>query len=146
MVLGAEKQIPMERCKRHLALLWLVGSAILFILLIAQTVGNHYGDKDNEAWGWLLPNLMPTLLLIVGALMADAFGTGAKAKSVDDFVYKVALALSAVYLFMVVLPIGLQPYVSYTPIELLKRSNLWLGPLQGLVSAAVGVFFVKAEK
>lgn len=141
-------QIPIERCKRRLATLWLVGSAVLFILLIAQTVGNHYGEKDNEAWGWLLPNLMPTLLLIGGAVMADAFGTGAKVKSVDDFVYKLSLTLSAVYLFMVILPILLQPLVfhTYPPIELLKRSNLWLGPLQGLVSAAIGAFFVKAEK
>lgn len=139
-------KVPMERCQRTLATLWFVAGVILLILLVVQTLGNHYGDKDNEAWGWLLPNLLPTLSLIIGALTADAFGGGQKSKQVDAFIYRLALAVSAIYLLMVLLPVIAQPFVSYSPLDLLKRSNLWLGPLQGLVSATVGAFFVKAEK
>lgn len=139
-------KVPMERCRRTLGVVWFVGGALLFILLVAQTLGNHYGDKDNEAWGWLLPNLLPTLSLIIGALMADAFGSQQKNKQVDAFVYRLALGVSAIYLLMVLLPVLAQPLVFYPPLDLLKRSNLWLGPLQGLVSATIGAFFVKAEK
>jgi membrane protease YdiL (CAAX protease family) len=139
-------KVPMERCQRNLAILWFVGGGILLILLVIQTMGNHYLDKDNEAWGWLLPNLLPTLSLIIGVLMADTFGRGSKGKQVDTFVYRLALAVSVVYLLLVLLPILAQPVVSYAPLDLLKRSNLWLGPLQGLVSATIGAFFVKAEK
>ena len=32
---------------------------------------------------------------------------------------------------------------SFGPLELMKVSNLWLVPLQGLVSAAIGAFFIK---
>jgi hypothetical protein len=31
------------------------------------------------------------------------------------------------------------------PIDLLKTSNLWLAPLQGLAAAALGAFFVKGK-
>jgi hypothetical protein len=50
--------------------------------------------------------------------------------------------LSLFYLLLVALSILLQPLLAETsPLTLMQRSNLWLGPLQGLCVAALGFFF-----
>jgi hypothetical protein len=40
----------------------------------------------------------------------------------------------------------LQPLASLPPLELLRQYNVFLGVFQGLVSGALGAFFVKAER
>jgi hypothetical protein len=47
---------------------------------------------------------------------------------------------------MLALPIFLQPFSTLDPVALLKQSSLWLGPLQGLVSAALAAFFIKRDE
>ncbi|MFL6236430.1 MAG: hypothetical protein ACJ76N_25090 [Thermoanaerobaculia bacterium] len=138
-------KIPLDRCRRNLAVVWFFGSGILLVLLVVQTLGNHYGEEDREAWGWLLPNVMPTLSLIIGVLVAEAVGSDSTGKLADAFLYRISLALSIIYLLLVLLPIVAQPFTSGSPLEALKRSSLWLGPLQGLVSASLGAFFIKAK-
>jgi Na+/H+-dicarboxylate symporter len=138
-------KIPLDQCRRNLAIVWFLGGGILFALLVVQTLGNHYGEEDREAWGWLLPNIMPTLSLIIGALVAEAVSSNSTEKLADDFLYRMSLALSIIYLLLVLLPVVAQPFTSSSPMDALKRSNLWLGPLQGLVSASLGAFFIKAK-
>ena len=84
--------------------------------------------------------------IFVGALVMDALGKGIKRKTVGRFVFRLSFSLSALYLFAVALTILLQPFASLSPLELMKQSNLWLGPFQGLVSASIGAFFVKREQ
>ena len=138
-------ELRMTKCRRQLATLWISGAGVLFFVVIFQTIMGHYGSKAEEAWGWLLPTIMPTLLLIVGVLMAGAVGQMTKEQSVDSFAFRVAYSISAFYLVTVALTIFYQPLTTMPPVELMKKSNLWLGPLQGLVSAAIGVFFVKGK-
>jgi hypothetical protein len=38
-----------------------------------------------------------------------------------------------------------QPLTQLPALELMRQSNLYLGPLQGLVAAALGAFFIKSE-
>ena len=80
-------QIPMDRCKRRLAAMWFVGSGVLFLLVLLQTVGGKYTGQAAEVWGWLLPTFMPTLGLIMSVLVLDAMGTGLKRASVDRFIW-----------------------------------------------------------
>ena len=55
------KTLPMQSCKRHLAIVWFVGSAILFFLFLFQTISapGKFGTA-GQAWAWLLPTFMPT--------------------------------------------------------------------------------------
>ena len=68
-------------------------------------------------------------------------------QSVNSFISTVSFWLSIFYLATVGLTMFLSPvsevYASITPLELMKMSHLWLGPFQGLVTAALGAFFVK---
>jgi len=138
-------KISTKKCKKRLTILWFTGSGVLLLLFLLQTVLGHYGNKASEAWGWLLPNLMPTLSLIISVLIIDAFNKS-KNKKVDSFFFKLSFSLSLVYIILILFTIILQPITLLSSLELLKQSNLWLGPFQGLVSASLGAFFVKSEK
>jgi len=132
------------KCKKRLAVLWFSGSIVLFIVLLLQSIFGHYGNKVSDAWGWLLPNIMPTLSLIIGVLIIDGFSKK-KGEKVDKFFFKLSFFLSLMYIILICLSIFIQPFTRLSSLELLKLSNLWLGPFQGLVSASIGAFFVKSE-
>jgi hypothetical protein len=135
----------MVRCKRRLATVWFVLGGVIFLLLVIQTVMGYYGQRATDAWGWFLPNVMPTLSLIVGVLVLDQMGGGVKTRTADAFLYRLALGLSCAYLLLILLSILIQPFAPLPPLELMQQSNLWLGPLQGLVAGALGAFFIKAD-
>lgn len=136
-------QLSMFSCKARLAVLWIVFGSVIFLLLFLQTVRGYYGDLASDAWGWFLPSIIPPLSLIVSVLVLDALGKGIRTAHADPLMFKVAVGLSCGYLTLVLLTILAQPFAAMAPLELMKQSNLWLGPLQGLVTAALGAFFVK---
>ena len=135
----------MVTCKRRLATLWFLASGFLFLVVTTQTIFGKYGDQATDAWGWLLPTILPTLSLILGVLVMDARGKVVREQEVDRFLFDLTVGLSAVYLLMVALTIFVQPLVSTGAIALMKQSKLWLGPFQGLVSGSMGAFFVKGK-
>jgi len=131
----------MSQCKRRLATLWFLGAGAIFFVVYLQTVFNRYGDKTNEVWSWILPTIMPTLSLAIGVLVMDALGKGAKVVRIDKFLFNLTFWLCAAYLASVLLLFLLQPLSQVDTMQLLQRSNLWLGPFQGLVAAGMGAFF-----
>ena len=136
----------LKQCRKRLATIWLIGSGILFFLLILQTIFKHYGEKAGDVWSWFLPMIMPTLSLIIGVLVWDGLNRSTETPSSDSFMYKLAGALSLLYLLTLGLTIFLSPFSPWTPLELMKQSSLYLGPFQGLVAASLGVFFVSKQK
>ena len=139
-------EISMKKCKFRLATLWFSASGFLFFIMLFQTIFGRYGSHANEAWGWLLPTILPTLSLIISVFVIDYSGKGHEIRNVDSFIFKLTFILSSVYLIVVALTIFSQPFSSVMPLELMKQSNLWLGPFQGLVSASIGIFFFKKGK
>jgi len=143
------EMISTKACRNHLAILWFVGGLVLFVLFVFQSIFGKYGAKAEEAWAWFLPTILPTLSLIIGVLVVDAAAAeekDKKDKQIGRFIYRVAFGVSTVYLVLVGIVPLVQPFTSLSPFELMKLSGLWLGPVQGLVAAALGVFFVKGER
>ncbi len=139
-------QISWEKSKRRLAVLWFTGAGLIFLVLFIQSITGRYGEDVSEAWAWFLPTIMPTLSLIIGVLVLDATGNGEKLQTVDRFFFRLSFSLSLIYLVAVSLTILLKPFSPSSAIELMKQSNLWLGPFQGLVSGSLGAFFFKGKK
>ncbi len=135
----------MRTCKVRLATLWLIASGIAFLLLVLQTIFGKYDGQTDVAWGWLLPSVMPTLSLIVGVLVVDSKSERSAQRTADRFMFRVAFGLSTAYLLVVLTIILAQPLTQLPALELMRESNLYLGPLQGLVAAALGAFFIKSE-
>lgn len=134
-------RISSTRCKKHLAMLWFIGSGFIFVIVLLQTIFGRYEEKATEAWAWFLPTIMPTLLLIIGVLVMDTLERGEKKQTVDRFIFWLSFSISLIYLIVVALTIFMQPFSNSSALELMKQSNLWLGPFQGLVSASLGAFY-----
>ncbi|RWX49698.1 hypothetical protein VT98_10174 [Candidatus Electrothrix communis] len=134
--------------QRRLVFIWFTGSGFLLALLLLQTFFGQYGSEAREVWGLMLPTFVPTLFLIIGTLLADATSSADPEASVtvDRFFFRLADFLSIAYLATVVLIILLSPFSKLSQPELIKLSNLWLAPFQGLVTAALGAFFVSKNK
>ena len=142
-------KLSTDKCKNLLAAIWFIGSGVLFFVLLLQTIFGRYGDHTSEAWEWFFPNVIPTLSLMLGVFIANALGVAVQTKTVGRFLFGLALGLSTFYLLVVALTIFSLPFVSPKPSEMiafLRQSNLWLGPLQGLVSASIGFFFVRNQQ
>ncbi len=136
----------LPKCKKSLAIIWFVGSGVIFMLIFLQTMFGKFSGEEDKAWGWFLPTVMPTLSLIIGVLVMDTRrGLMNIEKKIDPFLYRLAMSLSGVYFFVILASIIIQPFTSMTILNILERSNLWLGPLQGLVAASIGAFFIKGE-
>ena len=58
----------------------------------------------------------------------------------------IAVGLSGCYLVIILVSILIQPFSEKPPIELMHSSNLWLGPLQGLVASALSILFVSKQQ
>ena len=139
-------RLNMTICKRQLAIAWFIGGGLIFFVLLIQTLLGHYGDKANEAWAWFLPSIVPTLSLIIsGVVVSGPLGKDLEIRTVDRFAFQLSFVFSICYLIAVSLTIFISPFLTLPPLELMKMSNLWLAPMQGLVSAALAVFFVSTK-
>jgi hypothetical protein len=128
--------------KKYLATLWYAGSGAMFLVILIQSIIGRYGENVNEVWEWFLPTILPTLSLIISILVMDTLGKGTKIKTVDKFMFRLALSISALYLAVLASTILMSPFASLPPVALMKQSTLWLAPFQGLVTAALGAFFM----
>jgi hypothetical protein len=134
-------------CQRRIATVWLLGSGLIYLLVLVQTLFGYYGDDAETAWSWILPITLPTLSLIIGVMVAGARKRQkGRNDQVSEFVYRLALGLSLFYLSVVLLTLLVQPIVEVEPPDLMKQSNLWLAPLQGLVTASLGAFYISKEQ
>ncbi len=139
-------RVSMTASKKCLATAWFIGSGLLFLVLMVQTLLGHYGDKAKEAWAWFMPTIVPTLSLITsGVVISGPLGKSLETETVDQFSYRLSLVLSIFYLIVVSLTILITPFSATPPLELMKLSNLWLAPIQGIVSAALAAFFVSTK-
>lgn len=134
--------VSWDKSKKKLATFWLLSSFIIFAILLAQTILGRYESNIDQVFGWFLPTIMPTLSLIIGVLVNDAFKKSKNEPTVDSFFFRLSYTLSLAYLITVLLTLLLQPFSAFSALELMRLSNLWLAPFQGLVSASLGVFFV----
>ena len=144
----SDNRISLAVAQPRLAVVWFSGGGFILLLVIIQSLMGKYEGKTDEAWSWLLPSIMPTLSLIIGVLVAGAKRENQPEETVTRFVFNLSFWLSLTYLLLVALTILISPFIAKTveeALELMHRSNLWLGPLQGLVGAALGVFFISKK-
>jgi uncharacterized protein YacL len=154
--------ISLERCKKLLAAIWLIGFIIPFAILSAQTLhGTFWGGKESEAWALFTPMVLPTIGLIVGVLVADALNPPVEDKKVTSTIFIITVVLSLLYLGLVNAIFIAMPNLAANAADVtavadptkdaaktsalldsFKRSGLMLGAIQGLVTATLAVFFV----
>ncbi len=163
--------LTLGHARAHLTRIWLLWSACIFTLVIVQSTLHKYGggtgladgavalsapsdnptsdtamkeDRTVDMWKWLLPNIFPTLTMMVSAVAAGAFIQKETIVVRRDF-YISAMGLSIFYLatlsgLLICQPIA-NPTSAAEQLKSLQTSNIATGPVQGLVAAALGVLF-----
>jgi hypothetical protein len=145
----ASQVILLDDVRVRLAWVWLGGGGLILMILVVQSLLHVYGDMTQEAWGWFLPTLMPTLGMIITVLTYTALDPLTLGSVVRRTFVHIALGLSITYLILVLLTIAMQPLAAQNAADrvgLMRTSNLWLGPVQGIVASALGVLFVSKQQ
>jgi hypothetical protein len=144
--------VSLSACQRRLAAIWLIGGGLAVLMLFGFTVGNRFGSLVDRAWSWLVPTIVPTLSVVIGAIAYDA-RRGDSGVVVDRMAYVVAAGLSIFYFALLLGTMLVLPLVESSSeigaLQFFSSSNYWLGPTQGLVGIALGAFFASgtaAEK
>jgi hypothetical protein len=144
----AQDQLPLSTCQWRLASVWLVGTAVLCILVLIQIAGGKYGDEDDKAWGWLLPNLLPMLSVIAGAIVYQV-KTQTAPMTVTRFAYRATWMLSLIYLVILLATVILVPLAeaarNLKPIDWLTRPHALITGLSTIVGGVLGAFFVSSR-
>jgi len=139
--------IPLDRVRVQLSRIWFIGSGLIFMILVSQTVmGQKYKlDEVQKVWSWFVPTTFPTLSLMVGVL-----GAGATDKKEVRFVKRgfksLTLWLSLMYLVVLAATILLEPLSQLATTKLFEISNYYLTPIQGLVVTAIGFIFTSSNE
>ena len=124
------------------ALVVFVGAFIAF-----SVIGSLFGDRTQDAWQWLLPNLLPPVGAVFGINLAQqAAGKSGDAEGGEDASQvepggfgSVRYAIAFSWLFIAAMGVSVLGVLFTTdPIEFLTMSNYWLAPLLGLAMAMLG--------
>jgi len=137
------KEVYIHKSKRRISILWFTFSIFLFLLFLIQKIGGHYSDEEKEAWGWMIQNILPSLSLIISILIIDAANLIDRTKKIERFYYRLAYLASFFYLLTVLFTLLGEPFSKYATLKYFQLSELWLAPLQGLVTGILGVFYFK---
>jgi membrane protease YdiL (CAAX protease family) len=134
-------------CQWRLASVWLGGSAVILAIFLVQIAGRKFGGQEERAWAWLLPNVVPVLTMIGGAVSYQVSRPRVRIE-VNRFAYLAALALSMVYLFILLLILLLIPMAEghgTSPIDWVVQAQVPITALSAIVGATLGAFFVSSK-
>jgi hypothetical protein len=123
---------------------WLIGAGSSALILVVTSILRGRADAAREVWSWFLPLVLPTVGLMIGVLGAAAMIRRENTLVRKSFV-DIAFWLSVAYLSILSLTILLEPLSPLKGSDLHGMSNYWMGPLQGLVIAALGYLFTSDE-
>jgi hypothetical protein len=140
--------ISMERLRVRLAVIWLSGAGLILAVMIVGSLNGLFDKSTQAVWEWLLPTIMPTVGSIVSTLAATALLENSSKGEVRRSFALTAEVLSIFYLLIILGSIVFKQSISNDTVqwvEKLHMSNLWLGPLQGVVASALGVVFLSKK-
>lgn len=135
----------MHRARIAITLLWWSWGLLIVALMIAMSLNSSfYGDDLGAAWKWFIPGIFPALTL-VGATAYAAPASDADAPLAPERVvaFRLTIVISLLYLLALTVAVLAQFFIVTPLIDHLRRTSLWLAPLQALAAGSVGVFFTR---
>lgn len=129
--------------RKKISILWSVFGGVLLTLFILQFLNGKFEDKTNDAWVWLSANLLPFLTLVCSGYIIER--KRRRSSQIDRIYYRLCFACSTFYLIVLLYIILSSPFSEASIIDYYKESNIFLIPLQSIVSGMIGIFFVKGH-
>jgi hypothetical protein len=157
-------RVSWEDCKWSLGKLWIASAAVFFGAMLLLSLAHRFeiappGNVDGEihelakafpepdktAWKWAMNAILPSISLIIGALLSNLGSTPSeKSKVVEARQFRLAYGVSVFYLGALFVILVASLSMNMLPVEVLDSSSLWLTPLQGISSTVLSVFYVRA--
>jgi hypothetical protein len=141
----SETQIQVRTGQKRLAVAWVTGSVLAFVILLVETTGPQSPLESEFAWQWFMPLVIPTCSLMLSTLLFQGRDATGATVTVDRSVFKVSMILSVAFLFVIVLLLAIWPIFRLRTNEVqpyIAKTKWWLPSLQGLVNIGLGAFFV----
>jgi hypothetical protein len=140
---GVRLMIPLGDSRWKLLKLWFSGFAVIlaFLIYVSLLRGDVHREDAAGLIGWAFPNLLPTLSLIATVVGANAINPPAAEPTVRKQYHQLVYWVSFAYLFLVALPLFTSELTTWDVLEATTISNLWLGPIQGVVGGLIAVLF-----
>lgn len=159
--------MTLDQCRKWLLAVWGTGFLVPFLLIVAQWGAGKYGDKFSEVLGWLTALTLPTILLMLGVMVANPTGdksedkmneekeeekeeengkdkkTGGSKTTRETTVFRVTLGASVLYLLIINVVFFFEPLWGSKPQELMRDSKIFLAVVDSIVSLLIGYFFGK---
>lgn len=149
------KQIKFSVARKKLVVQWMIFSALIFIIYFVQTLIGRYERYEGEIWEWLFRYITPSLALMIGVLISQV-SSGESEVETDILYFRIASWISYFFLIVLFLSAFFIPIIhlqqnrniSITEIQkpitdAMKSYNIFLLPLQGICTLALGLFFTK---
>lgn len=137
-------RLRLSEARGVISKIWFCGSGLAGLVLVLLSILRGQADVARETWSWFLPLVLPTLGLILGVLGAAAL-TSQREAYVRRSYFDLAKYLSLAYFILMLLVIFMEPLSPLKGTALYGVSNYWMGPFQGLVTAAIGYLFASGQ-
>jgi len=134
--------IDLSKAQMRLLITWLIGSMPAFIYVFVKTLDPEASGIE-KVWGWLMPTIMPTLLMVAGTCAGVALAKQTS-REVNRLFYQISVCISVFYLLAVFCTVFVS-LRSTNAVDDLNKSSIFIGSLQGLASACLGAFFVSKK-
>ena len=140
----------MAVCRRRLALLWLIVSAVLFSIMFGQNLIGKFGDEARDAYNWLVMVIGPALAMASTAWLVDIQASprkrGAKGPALElsagRLFFWVTFGVSALHLGAALVTVLGQPFFGGNALAVYESSLLMLSLTQTAAAGMLSAFFV----
>jgi hypothetical protein len=143
--IGDRQRMDLEQARSSLAKIWFWGAGVSGLLVILQCILGRFEGYTQDFLAWFTPTVAPTLGLIIGVISSTAQDDDS-GRTVKKFFFRAAAGLSVAYLIVLMLTMLLEPVAWTHDMKFYNLSSYWLGPIQGLVAAALGALFNSRKK
>ncbi len=141
------------RMKKWLVTVWGIAFLVPLVLVIFQDlIYSKYGTRGSEVLGWLTALTLPTILLMVGAIVGgpseepeeeESDETKARREH-NSMVFKWAMSISVVYLLIINGVFWIEPLsTTMKPLVFMGKIKIYLAVFDSLLAILLGYFFGK---
>lgn len=137
--------------QKRISTLWFIAIGALGVLFMILTATGRFDDKNLKAWEWFTQNAIPVTTLILGALIYNVNRANKDEafvnQEIDVFYFRLAYYITWFFIISLFLTLLLAPIAFKSSgksiIEFFDTSKLFLTGFQGILTYALGLFFIK---
>jgi hypothetical protein len=126
-----------QKALQRVLAIWLIAATLFALFTLAQVLAGKYGADPGVPLNWLSAQIVPVMGLLLAATLSSPSAAWKKAQ-VTDSRYMLALAVSVVQIFAIMLTILIEPLLQTSPFALFDNTIVFFSIWQGVVTACVG--------